>query len=74
MSEHRVGNANQSVIINSVDRTIDIIEYLYLQDKGVSISQISKDLGLYKSTVYRTLATLQNRVILNKMFRMKCIR
>ena len=61
MSEHRVGNANQSVIINSVDRTIDIIEYLYLQDKGVSISQISKDLGLYKSTVYRTLATLQNR-------------
>ena len=52
MSEHRVGNANQSVIINSVDRTIDIIEYLYLQDKGVSISQINKDLGLYKSTVY----------------------
>lgn len=52
---------NKSVIINSVDRSIDIIEYLFNQDKEASISQISKDLEIYKSTVYRTLATLENR-------------
>lgn len=52
---------NQSIIINAVDRTLDIIEYIHKYDGGVSISQISKDLNLYKSTVYRTLATLENR-------------
>lgn len=51
----------QSVIINAVDRTIDIIEYIYKSGGGVSISKISKDLDLYKSTVYRTLVTLETR-------------
>ena len=50
-----------SVIINSVDRTLVILEYLFNQNKPVSLSQISRDLDIYKSTVYRTLATLQNR-------------
>ncbi len=50
-----------NVIINSVDRTLDILEYLFKKDTDVSISQISKDLDIYKSTVFRTLATLENR-------------
>lgn len=33
---------------------------------GTSISQISKDLNLYKSTVYRTLVTLQSRGYVNQ--------
>lgn len=49
------------IIINSVDRAIDIIEYLFATQKPVPLTQISKDLDLYKSTVYRTLVTLQNR-------------
>lgn len=53
--------ANTSVLINSVNRTLDILEYLFKVGNEASISQISKDLGLYKSTVYRSLATLQNR-------------
>lgn len=61
MKEKATSKANQSVIINSVDRTLDVIEYLYKEKRGISISQISKELQLYKSTVYRTLATLQNR-------------
>ncbi|MCD8361520.1 MAG: IclR family transcriptional regulator [Lachnospiraceae bacterium] len=52
---------NTSVLINSVNRTLDILEYLFRVGGEVSISQISKELGLYKSTVYRSLATLQNR-------------
>ncbi|MGI6095446.1 MAG: IclR family transcriptional regulator [Lachnospiraceae bacterium] len=56
-----MGETNTSVLINSVNRTLDILEYLCKTGREVSISQISKDLGLYKSTVYRSLATLQNR-------------
>lgn len=50
-----------SVTINSVSRTLDILEYLYTAGQGVAVSQISKDLDLYKSTVFRSLATLQSR-------------
>ncbi len=50
-----------SVIINSVDRALDILLYLYNQSSEVTITNISKDLNIYKSTVYRTLVTLQNK-------------
>lgn len=65
----RKEECNKSVIINSVDRSIDILEYLFSQGRDVSISQISNDLGIYKSTVFRTLATLENRgyVMQNKI-------
>ena len=55
-----------SVIINSVDRALDILNYLYEQGKEVSITQISKDLDIYKSTVYRTLATLESKDFVEK--------
>jgi Transcriptional regulator len=52
---------SESVIINAVDRALDVVLYLYNQGREVSITEISKDLGVYKSTVFRTLATLQNK-------------
>lgn len=69
MSEKKEKEQTKSVIINSVDRSIDIMEYLFRQNGDTSISQISKDLDIYKSTVFRTLATLENRgyVIQNKV-------
>lgn len=53
--------SDKSVIINAVDRSLDVLEYLYNANQEVTVTQISKDLGVYKSTVYRTLVTLQNR-------------
>ena len=50
---------NESVIIQSVDRTLDVIDYIYHKGGEVSITQISKDLKMHKSTVYRILTTLQ---------------
>lgn len=51
-----------SVIINSVDRALDILLYLYNhEEEEVAITKISDDLGIYKSTVYRTLVTLENK-------------
>lgn len=62
-------STKSSVIINSLDRAIDIIEYIYRSGGDTSISHISRDLDIYKSTVFRTLATLENRgyVIQNKV-------
>lgn len=48
-----------SVIINSVDRALDILIYLYNEGRETSITKMSEDLKIYKSTVYRTLATLE---------------
>lgn len=51
-----------SVIINSVDRALDILLYLYNhEEEEISLTKISEDLGIYKSTVYRTLVTLENK-------------
>ncbi|MEM1485738.1 IclR family transcriptional regulator [Oscillospiraceae bacterium PP1C4] len=55
-----------SVIINSVDRTLDILIYLYNEGVETSITKISEDLKIYKSTVYRTLATLQAKDFVTK--------
>lgn len=61
MAVNKEKSTKESVIINSVDRSLDVLEYLFRADGDVSISQISKDLEIYKSTVFRTLATLENR-------------
>lgn len=61
MATKKENSTKESVIINSVDRSLDVLEYLFRADGDVSISQISKDLDIYKSTVFRTLATLENR-------------
>jgi len=46
-------------IINALDRALDMLDYIYRQGKEVSVTQISTDLDVYKSTVHRTLATLE---------------
>lgn len=46
-------------IINAVDRALDMLIYLYNAGTEVSITKIAEDMGIYKSTVFRTLATLE---------------
>ena len=55
-----------SVIINSVDRALDILIYLYSEGTETSITKISEDLDIYKSTVYRTLVTLEAKDFVTK--------
>ena len=47
--------------INSIDRALDILLVLQQEGKEMGVTQISKELGLYKSTVCRTLATMEKR-------------
>lgn len=46
--------------IKSVERALEILLYLNRQEEPVGISQIAKDLDIYKSTVFRTLQTLES--------------
>lgn len=47
--------------IAAVERAADILDYLYERGGECSISAISADLSLYKSTVHRMLQTLKSR-------------
>lgn len=52
--------------IAAVDRAIDILLALYRHRQPLGVTEISRELGLYKSTVHRTLATLQRRGFVQK--------
>jgi IclR family transcriptional regulator, KDG regulon repressor len=47
--------------IGSIDRALDILILLYDEQRELGVTEIGAALGLYKSTVYRTLATLEKR-------------
>lgn len=47
--------------IVSVDRALDILLILYNNEKEMGVSEIGRELDLHKSTVHRTLATLENK-------------
>lgn len=51
----------ENVYINSVVRAIDILELLYKSQKEMGPSEISRELDTHKSTVYRTLVTLESK-------------
>lgn len=53
--------AEQVGVINSIDRALEILLYLHSKKKEMGISEISRDLGIYKSTIHRTLNTLEKK-------------
>lgn len=55
-----------SDIIQSVDRALEVMIYLYHEGRETGITKIAADLGAYKSTVYRTLFTLEARGFVRK--------
>ena len=54
----------QTVIV--LDKTLDIIEHLSQADAPISLTQISKETGISKSTVHRLLKTLLQRHYVEK--------
>ncbi len=50
-----------SATIGAVDRALDILIYLYHEGREKGISEMSRDLGLNKSTIHRNLTTLANK-------------
>jgi DNA-binding IclR family transcriptional regulator len=52
--------------VQSVDRALDIMEYLSEKKKACGVTEISNAVGLHKSTVHRLLNTLMNRGYVEK--------
>ncbi len=50
-----------SDLINSVDRALDILILLHREQREMGVTEIAKALDIYKSTIYRTLYTLENK-------------
>lgn len=51
----------KSDTINSIDRALDMLMLLYYEEKELGVTEIASHMGLYKSTVHRTLCTLENK-------------
>lgn len=47
--------------VQSLHRSLDILEALALSPKGLTLTELSNRVGLHKSTVHRLLATLSDR-------------
>lgn len=52
--------------IKCLERALDILELMYKNSGKMSLTEISKELNLYKSTVYRTLITLLEKDFIQK--------
>lgn len=52
--------------VQSIDRALDIIEVLAVEESGLGVTEIAIRVGLHKSTAYRIIETLYNRGYLNK--------
>ena len=53
-------------MIESIDRALAILQYFLQTEEPLSVTQISKALGIHKSTVSRTIDTLEGRGFLAK--------
>lgn len=53
--------AGDNELINSIDRALDVLLLLQQEGREMGVTQISAALGIYKSTVHRTLATLESK-------------
>lgn len=49
------------MIINSVDRALDVLLLLHEEGHEMGVSEIADRLNIYKSTVFRTLFTLESK-------------
>lgn len=52
--------------IHSIDRALDILLLMQQEGRELGVTQIGERLGMYKSTVHRTLATLEKRAFVQQ--------
>src|SRR5487761_2537415 len=59
-------SAGQPAVIQSVDRAIDVLEYLARQGDG-AVTDLAIHLGVHKSTAFRLLAALEARGLVEQV-------
>jgi len=53
--------AESKYAVSAIDRALDILLFIFHERREMGITEIAGELGLYKSTVHRTLSTLMER-------------
>lgn len=53
-------------LVKSLDRAINLLELLVRSENGMGVTEMSRELGLHKSTVFRLLDTLKYRGYVEK--------
>lgn len=54
-------DASKTCTINAVERALDVLLLLFRQGREMRLQEIADNLGVYKSTIFRTLATLERK-------------
>ena len=53
--------------VKSLNKAVDILDFLSMKSKGMKLTEISSFLGYPKSTVYAILSTLRERSLINQL-------
>lgn len=61
-----MGNEGKDLSVASVSRALDILIYIYDQGKPVRISEMARNMGMSKSTIYRALYTMEQKGFIRK--------
>ncbi len=61
-----VERSSEGDVIDAVDRTLAILECFCTERPELGISEISRELGIHKSTAFRSLASLEARGLVRK--------
>ncbi|MDR1571626.1 MAG: helix-turn-helix domain-containing protein, partial [Clostridiales Family XIII bacterium] len=60
-AERIYGSEKDDKNVQSIDRVLDIVEALSTEQSGLGVTELSKRIGLHKSTTHRLLSTLAHR-------------
>lgn len=61
-----MASENKDLTITALDRALDILIYIYNQGHPVRISDMARDMGQHKSTIYRALYTMEQKGFIEK--------
>lgn len=54
-------------MVQSVDRALELLNYLKVEDKGFGVTELANKMGIAKSTVHRLLASLEKQNYVKKL-------
>lgn len=61
-----MGNEGKDFSVAALSRALDMLIYIYDQGRPVRISEMARNMGLSKSTVYRALYTMEQKGFIRK--------
>ncbi len=61
-----MGTEGKDLSVATLSRALDMLSYIYDQGKPIRISEMARNMGMSKSTVYRALYTMEQKEFIRK--------